>query len=74
MNYYIQYLINILRIVMKSKLQKLEGVKFNELNKNIDNVINKIPIKIYENIFIGAYNRNEPYIIKQKIRKYKNYK
>lgn len=60
--------------VMKSKLQKLEGVKFNELHKNIENVINDIPNEMYKNIFNGAYNRNEPYIIKQKLRKYKNYK
>lgn len=60
--------------VMKSKLQKLEGIKYNELYKNIENVINNISIDTYKNIFKGAYDRNKSYIPKQKNRKYKNYK
>jgi uncharacterized protein (UPF0335 family) len=59
---------------LKSKLQKLEGLKYEELKNNINDTINNIKDDIYTNIFDGAYNRNILYIPKQKTRKYKNYK
>ena len=61
--------------MMKSRLQKLEGLKYENLKENIQNVLNDIPKEKYENIFKGAYERPEKYVAKNKTRKIKkNYK
>ena len=61
--------------LLKSKLRKLEGLKYNELKKNIKKVIKEIPKENYKNILKGAYERQDFYIKKtSKIKKYKNYK
>ena len=61
--------------MLKSRLQKLDGLKYNELKANITKVINEIPEEKYENIFKGAYERPEKYVAKNKTRKIKkNYK
>ena len=61
--------------MLKSRLQKLEGVKYENLKENIQKVISEIPKEKYENIFKGAYERPEKYIPKNKTRKIKkNYK
>ena len=61
--------------MMKSRLQKLEGLKYENLKKNIQKVLNDIPKEKYENIFKGAYERPEKYVAKNKTRKIKkNYK
>jgi hypothetical protein len=57
--------------MLKSRLQKLEGLKFENLKENIQKVINEIPKEKYENIFKGAYERPEKYIPKNKTRKAK---
>ena len=61
--------------LLKSKLRKLEGLKYNELKENIKKVIKEIPKENYKNILKGAYERQDFYIKKtSKIKKYKNYK
>jgi transposase len=61
--------------LLKSKLRKLEGLKYNELKENIKKVIKEIPKENYKNILKGAYERQDFYIKKtSKTKKYKNYK
>jgi hypothetical protein len=61
--------------MLKSRLQKLEGLKYENLKENIKKVISEIPNEKYENIFKGAYERPEKYVAKNKTRKVKkNYK
>ena len=61
--------------ILKSRLQKLEGLKYENLKENIKKVISEIPKEKYENIFKGAYERPEKYVPKNKTRKItKNYK
>jgi 3-methyladenine DNA glycosylase AlkC len=55
--------------MLKSRLQKLEGLKYENLKENIKKVINEIPKEKYENIFKGAYERPEKYVPKNKTRK-----
>jgi hypothetical protein len=57
--------------MLKSRLQKLDGLTYNELKKNIEKVIHGIPREKYENIFKGAYERPEKYVSKNKTRKIK---
>ncbi len=45
--------------VLKSKLRKLEGIKYDELKENIKNVLKIIPKETYMNIFKGSYERKE---------------
>jgi hypothetical protein len=60
---------------LKSRLQKLDGLKYENLKENIQKVISKTPKEKYENIFKGAYERPETYFPKNKTRKVKkNYK
>ena len=56
---------------LKSRLQKLEGLKYENLKENIQKVISEIPKEKYENIFKGAYDRPEKYVPKNKTRKVK---
>jgi hypothetical protein len=44
--------------MLKSRLQKLDGLTHEKLKENITNVIRGIPKEKYENIFKGAYNRH----------------
>jgi len=61
--------------MLKSRLQKLDGLKYENLKENIQKVISEIPKEKYENIFKGAYERPEKYVSKNKTRKVKkNYK
>jgi len=61
--------------MLKSRLQKLEGLKYENLKENIKKVIFEIPKEKYENIFKGAYERPEKYVTKNKTQKIrKNYK
>ena len=61
--------------MLKSRLQKLEGLKYENLKENIQKVISEIPKEKYKNIFKGAYERPEKYVPKNKTRKIKkNYK
>ena len=61
--------------MLKSRLQKLDGLTHEKLKENITNVIRGISKEKYENIFKGAYNRDVIYV-KNKTRKQKlkNYK
>jgi len=61
--------------MLKSRLQKLKGLKYENLKENIQKVISEIPKEKYKNIFKGAYERPEKYVPKNKTRKIKkNYK
>jgi transposase len=61
--------------MLKSRLQKLDGLTHEKLKVNITNVIRVIPKEKYENIFKGAYNRDVLYVKhKTRKRKLKNYK
>ncbi len=61
--------------LLKSKLRKMEGLKYNELKENIKKVIKDIPKENYKNILKGAYQRSDIYIKKQsRTKKPKNYK
>ena len=61
--------------MLKSRLQKLDGLKYENLKENIQKVISEIPKEKYENIFKGACERPEKYVPKNKTRKIKkNYK
>ena len=61
--------------MLKSRLQKLDGLTHEKLKENITNVIREIPKEKYENIFKGAYNRDIVYFKnKTRKRKLKNYK
>ena len=55
--------------MLKSKLQKLNGLKYENLKENIVKAIDIIPQEYYKNILEGAYNRKEKYISKNKTRK-----
>ena len=61
--------------ILKSRLQKLDGLTHEKLKANITSVIRGISKEKYENIFKGSYNRDAIYV-KNKIRKrkLKNYK
>jgi len=57
--------------MLKSRSQKLDGLKYENLKENINKVIGEIPKEKYENIFRGAYERPEKYVPKNKTRKVK---
>ncbi len=57
--------------ILKSRLQKLEGLVYDELKDNIKKVIKDIPKEYYKNIFKGSYNRKIKYIKKTNSRKKK---
>ena len=62
---------------MKSKLQKLEGLTYNELKLNIRKVIKDIPKETYKNLLIGSYERDLVYVKKssrKSSKKSKTYK
>jgi hypothetical protein len=52
--------------MLKSRLQKTEGLKYTDLNANIASVLLNIPKQNYENIFKGPYERPEKYVAKNK--------
>ena len=57
--------------VLKSKLQKKEGLTYNHLQSNIENVLRDISLITFKNIFKGVYKRPEKYKPKNKTRKIK---
>lgn len=61
--------------MMKSRLQKLDGLTHKELKTNIEKVIKDIPKEKYENIIKGTYNRTKKYSKKPSNRRktLKNY-
>ena len=61
--------------ILKSRLQKLDGLTYDEIKSNIKQIIKQIPEKIYTNKFNGSYKRDNIYVNQKKIiRKYKKYK
>ena len=58
--------------MLKSRLQKLDGLTYPELKENITKTIRNIPKEKYRNIIKGAYERPEKYVSKKnKTRKIK---
>ena len=57
--------------MLKSRLQKLDGLKYENLKENINKVIGEIPKEKYENIFKGTYERPEKYVPRNITRKVK---
>ena len=57
--------------MFKSRLQKLNGLSYNELKNNIKKVIKEIPKEKYKNIMKGAYERKDKYISKKNTTKIK---
>ena len=55
--------------MLKSKLQKFSGLKYDSLKENVVKAIYVIPTEYYKNILEGAYNMKEKYIPKNKTRK-----
>lgn len=55
--------------MLKSRLQKLDGLTHEKLKENIEKVIRDIPKEKYENIFKDAYNRNAVYVKNKTIKK-----
>ena len=55
--------------MLKSKLHKLNGLKYENLKENIVKAIDLIPKEYYKNILEGSYNRKEKYVPKNKTRK-----
>ena len=53
---------------MKSRLHKLEGLTYDDLKQNIDNVIKETPKEKYENIIKGTYQRPTKFIRKKSNR------
>jgi hypothetical protein len=51
--------------MLKSILQKLDGLTHSALKENITKVIREIPKEKYRNIIKGAYERPEKYISKK---------
>jgi molecular chaperone DnaK (HSP70) len=62
--------------MMKSRLQKLNGLTHKELKTNIEKVIKDIPKDKYENIIKGTYNITKKYSKKpsNRIKTLKNFK
>ena len=52
--------------MLKSRLQKLDGLTHAELKENITKTIKNIPKEKYKNIIKGAYERPEKYVSKKK--------
>jgi hypothetical protein len=57
--------------MLKSRLQKLDGLTHAELKENIMKTIKSIPKEKYRNIIKCAYERPEKYVSKKKTRKVK---
>lgn len=57
--------------VLKSRLQKKKGLTYDELVKNVKDVLDEIPIHIYKNLIRGAYDRSEKYVKRPSTRKRK---
>jgi len=62
--------------MLKSRLQKIDGLTHTKLKENISNILKDIPKEKYTNIFKGAYKRDLKYVkkISRMTRKLKNYK
>ena len=57
--------------VLKSRLQKKKGLTYDELVKNVKDVLDEMPIHIYKNLIKGAYDRSEKYVKRPSTRKRK---
>ena len=62
--------------MLKSRLQKIDGLTHTKLKENISKVLREIPKEKYTNIFKGAYKRDTTYVkktsrMRQKLKNYK---
>ena len=54
-----------------NKYKRKKGLTYNELVKNVKDVLDEIPIHIYKNLIKGAYSRSEKYVKRPSTRKTK---
>lgn len=59
--------------MLKSRLQKLDGLTHGKLKENIQNTIHHIPHETYANLFKGSYNRDAFIRKSPRTRKLKTY-
>jgi len=61
--------------MLKSRLQKIDGLTHTKLKENISKILHEILDNKYTNIFKGPYNRDTTYVkkISRMTRKLKNY-
>ena len=60
--------------IMKARLRKMEGLKYEEIRENIKKVLRSIPKENYKNIIRGAYERETKPLEKEfRARPLKNY-
>ena len=61
--------------VLKSRLNKKDGITYDDLVKNVKSIIKDIPKQTYHKLFIGSYQRSETYkprkSRKKTLKKYK---
>ena len=60
--------------VLKSKLNKMEGLTLDKLKENVQKAINLITEESFTNILKGTYQRSETYTPKRRKHKDKKYK
>lgn len=53
-------------------ITKEKGLTYDELVNNVKDVLNEIPIHIYNNLIKGAYNISEKYVKRPSTRKRKS--
>lgn len=68
---YTSYKIGNSHNVLKSRLQKKKGLTYDELVKNVKDVLDEIPIHIYKNLIKWVYDRSEKYVKRPSTRKKK---
>ena len=47
--------------VLKSRLNKKNGITYDDLVKNVKSIIKEIPKQTYHKLFIGSYQRSKTY-------------
>ena len=55
--------------VLKSRLNKKNGITYDDLVKNVKSIIKEIPKQTYHKLFIGSYQRSETYKPKKSRKK-----
>jgi hypothetical protein len=55
--------------MLKSRLHKYSGLKYDNLKENITKAIKNTPQTYYRNMLEGAYNRKGKFVEKNKTRK-----
>jgi len=59
---------------LKSRLNKKDGITYDDLVKNVKSIIKEIPKQTYHKLFIGSYQRSEYITQKSRKKTLKKYK